>query len=154
MPKTSSYMDVAAAFTSQLATLWAGTAVGILRGTKLDRLPVDFYSIGGIEDGSHEIPTMKAGRKARQEEYNLQIEIGAIRGGASVEAAETRALELFDALENMLAADPDLGIGSTVDYSGLVCQMESFDLNAVYDAERSGWRAMMSLRVHVSVRLK
>lgn len=153
MPKTSSYLDIAEALRAQLVI--ALPDVQVMRGIKLDRNAADYISIGGIEAGSHDIPTMKAGRKDREEDYDLMVELVSSKAGASVVAAETRVFDLFDALENLLANDPSIGFKTDVtNYHGLTIQIGEYDLNSVYDEQRSGWRAMMSLRVHVNVRLR
>lgn len=152
MPAASSYIDVAAALKSQLET--ALPDIQVMRGVKLDRLQSAFIAIGGIEDGNHTIPTMRAGRKRRQEEYKLIINLVATRKGPDPVEAETKVFELFDTLEDILAEDPALGIGTTPDYVGLVCVMNDFDLDSVYDQERSGWRAMIVAKVLVTVRLQ
>lgn len=66
-----------------------------------------------IDNWNVEIPTMKAGRKQRQETYSLTVEAWVAVPGElrqdSAAAARSRAIELIDALDSLLADDPDLG---------------------------------------------
>lgn len=65
-----------------------------------------------IDDWDSDIPTMKAGRKQRQETYTLTIEAwvavpGSLRSVSAGEA-RTRAIELIDVLDSLLADEPEL----------------------------------------------
>lgn len=152
MPKNSSYIDVAAQLTTLITAALPG--VQVIRGVQLDRLRSSHILVGGLESGDHEIPTMKAGRKRRQETYLLNVSIVSVKKGPDVIEAETDAFAMFDALEDILAEDPAIGIGTTPDYVGLVCEMNEFSLDTVYDQERTGFRAMINAKVLVRVRLQ
>jgi hypothetical protein len=63
-------------------------------------------------DVDSQIPTMKAGRKQRAETYTVRVTVWVFRPDLTVEGAEeceTRAFELFESIENVLADDPSLG---------------------------------------------
>jgi hypothetical protein len=59
-----------------------------------------------------DIPTMKAGRKQRQESYDVTVEAWVGKPGelreASATAARTRAIELIDAIDDLLADTPEV----------------------------------------------
>lgn len=61
------------------------------------------------------IPTIKAGRKQRQESYEIDVTLFSFRPdltAAGAQTAETRGMELLAGLENVLATDPKLGLTS------------------------------------------
>lgn len=62
----------------------------------------------------HTVPTMKAGRKTRDEEYVQQLIIEVHGHGDSQETVDTRAWALLAEVENVFADDPNLGIPDTV----------------------------------------
>jgi hypothetical protein len=65
-----------------------------------------------VESWDVEIPTMKAGRKQRQETYTVTLEAWVAKPGLlrseSANAARTRAIEIIDAVDSFLADDPQL----------------------------------------------
>lgn len=65
-----------------------------------------------ITEWTLEIPTMKAGRKQRQESYVVTVECWVAKPGAlrSVAAgqARTRAIQIIDAVDSLLANTPKL----------------------------------------------
>lgn len=65
-----------------------------------------------VDNWDVEIPTMKAGRKQRQESYDVTVEAWVGKKGelraASATAARTRAIELIDAIDSLLADDPEV----------------------------------------------
>ena len=65
-----------------------------------------------VENWDLEIPTMKAGRKQRQETYTVSLEAWVAKPGLlraeSASAARTRAVEIIDAVDSFLADDPAL----------------------------------------------
>jgi len=66
------------------------------------------------------IPSMKAGRKLRQEEFTQDCVIWVIQPGGSPEDAatpEARAYTIYGELESALADDPQLGIGTTLQWA-------------------------------------
>ena len=65
-----------------------------------------------VESWDLEIPTMKAGRKQRQETYTVTVEAWVAKKGElradSATAARTRAIELIDEIDEFLAETPSL----------------------------------------------
>lgn len=65
-----------------------------------------------VADWDVDIPTMKAGRKQRHETYTVTVEAWVAKPGALREAsageARTRAVQLIDAVDSLLADDPEL----------------------------------------------
>lgn len=69
--------------------------------------------IGGeVTSWDVDIPTMKAGRKQRQETYTVTLEAWVAQPGKlraeSANAARTRAVEIIDSVDSFLADDPEL----------------------------------------------
>lgn len=63
----------------------------------------------------HDIPTIKAGRKQRQESYTVPVTVWTFRPDLSASAAatvESEAFTLFGLLEDELADDPQGGVTS------------------------------------------
>lgn len=58
--------------------------------------------------GNHRIPVMTSGRKHREEEVSIDVVVAVLKARGTSQAAEERAWELLDALENVLADDPTL----------------------------------------------
>lgn len=143
----SSYNDVAQALLDSLS------AVGgfkVMRGVQLQSAGDEWIAIGGIEDGHHEIPTMKTGRKRREETYKLIANVSVVRGGRDPASAETRAIEIMTEVEDLLADSPNLGL---VQYPTMRITLDEFDLDSFMDESRAGWRTMMVLKLLVQVRL-
>jgi len=63
----------------------------------------------GDATGSHRIPVFKAGRKAREERYSVEVVIAVAKDRGQVSDSEGRAFELLEAVENVVADDPTLG---------------------------------------------
>lgn len=70
-------------------------------------------------DVNHDIPTIKAGRKARQENYEIPLTVWVFRPDLSADGAQTceaRAFALLDPIEDLFADDPTIGLGTTVQW--------------------------------------
>lgn len=71
------------------------------------------------------IPTLKAGRKGREETFTVVASIQVARGGqnaAAAEATELRGFELLAEVDGLLADDPSLGgavVGPTLRWDGV-----------------------------------
>lgn len=65
-----------------------------------------------VENWDVEIPTMKAGRKQRQESYDVTVEAWVAKPGElreeSATTARTRAIEIIDAIDDLLADTPEI----------------------------------------------
>ena len=70
--------------------------------------------IVGLARGRHEIATIKAGRQVRDETYTVEVIASVISSEGTVKAAEDRAHVLIAEVEEALADDPKLGIGTTI----------------------------------------
>lgn len=109
----------------------------------------DNVLIGGVEKGSHVYPVMRAGRKPRDEQYMLIVNINCVRVGVSEPTdAETRAFELLGSLENLLAENPGLNIGIPT----LRCNMEEFEADSFME-DQGGWRCIIVAKILVQCRL-
>lgn len=151
---SSSYVDACESLRSILTTVLAATKTQVYRGVRMDRVPPEFVAIGGIEEGNHNYPVMKAGRKKRDESYKLITNVVAIRGGADPADAEAKAMELFGIIEDTIASDPSMGLSAPpYSYHNPVCVMEEFELDSFYDDSRNGWRTVVVAKIRVNVRL-
>lgn len=102
-------------------------------------------------DLDSEIPTLKAGRKQRQESYRVRVTVWSFRPELTVADAaecELRAFEMAGEIEDVLADDPRLGLGVGVIQSAEVESIAStlFPFNA-------GWACELGIDVAVRARL-
>jgi hypothetical protein len=105
---------------SLLATaLAADTAVQVLYAYPPDPSGTPDIVCLGNATADVEIPTMVAGRKRRDESYTLTVVVEHVGEGESQETADTRCLVLFGKVEDALADDPNLAIGSTIFWAQL-----------------------------------
>lgn len=100
-------------------------------------------------DVDSQIPTMKAGRKQRAETYSVRVTVWVFRPDLNVEGAEeceTRAFELFESIEDVLANDPTLG---STDVQLATIQRFSSTLFPF----ASGWACELGIDLAVEARL-
>lgn len=100
-------------------------------------------------DVDQEIPTIKAGRKQRQEEYTLRATVWVFRPdltAAGAEAVETQAFTVAGLLEDVLADDPQAGIGAVQ-----LIAVETI-ISTLFPFEK-GWACELGLDLNVRARL-
>ena len=69
----------------------------------------------GKVTGRHDISSIKAGRKNRDETYDLDVVVSVLGStDGKLETAETRAFALLAEIEGELADDPRIGLAPTV----------------------------------------
>lgn len=147
MVTTSTYPIVA----HKLQTLLSQELVGVqvLRGFSPKLMRQDNVLIGGVEKGSHTLPVMRAGRKPRDEQYLLILNVNCIRTGVSEPTTvEARAFELLSALEDVLAEYPGLDLGIPT----LRCNIEEFECDSFME-DQGGWRCVIVAKILVQCRL-
>lgn len=103
-------------------------------------------------DATQQIPTIKAGRKQRQEDYTVRVTVWSFRPDLNVEAAatcEADAFAIFDSIEDVLADDPRIGLAPTVVQYLAVESVAStlFPFNG-------GWACELAADVAVKARLQ
>lgn len=121
--------------------------VQVLRGAPMKLMGSDNILIGGIEKGSHVFATARPGRRTRDEQYWLVVNITCKRASSDPTLSETAALDLFAALENVVSEDASLGIDST-----LRANIEEFEMDSFVE-DAGGWRTLLVAKVQVRVRL-
>ena len=89
------------------------TGVQVTRGHPGNELESEAIIVG-MARGRHEIATIEAGRQTRDETYTVEVIASVISSTGTVKAAEDRAHALIAEVEEALADDPQLGIGSTI----------------------------------------
>lgn len=99
--------------------------------------------------GTRGYAAMRAGRKPRQEEYQVDLYCVAIRAGATAEKAETEAFALSATVENALAEDPTLGGLLVEAWAG-----EADFTSLTFIAGNEGWGCEVKLSVAISARLR
>ena len=68
---------------------------------------------------TNEIPVMRSGRKKTDERYTVQVVIEVKGEGLTQLGADTRCVELFGEVEDIIADDPNLGMSSTIHWARL-----------------------------------
>lgn len=104
---------------------------------------------GAVKDWAQEIPTIKAGRKQRQETYTLEVIIWVAKPELTSETAKTvvdRALLLADVVDDALANDVQVG---ELNVQWAMLAKREMDL-VPYE---SGWGAQIVLSVEAHARL-
>lgn len=87
--------------------------------------------VGDVPSGAQRVPTLKAGRKAREEKYPIEVVVAVLAAGGTLSAAETRAFVLLSSVEDVVADDPSLG-----GVAGLIhATAGTFDVTSGYTAE-------------------
>lgn len=102
-------------------------------------------------DMDSQIPTIKAGRKQRQEEYTVRVTVWVFRPdltSADAETCEARAFEVWDDLEDELADDPQIGIPTVVNQHVAVQNLAS-----TLFPFQTGWACELSIDLRVRARL-
>lgn len=101
-------------------------------------------------DVSSQIPTIKAGRKQRQEEYTIRVTVWSFRPeltSADAQTCEQRAFTIAASVENVLADDPKLGLAGAIQYS----EIES--VASTLFPFQAGWACELAIDVAVRARL-
>lgn len=102
-------------------------------------------------DARHEVPTIKAGRKQRQEEYPVRVTVWVFRPDltpADAATCEARAFVIAGLIESVLAADPTLGLAQ-----GVVQHLTVGELASTLFPFKSGWACELAVDVQVRARL-
>ena len=112
MPTSTTVPDFLAAIVPLIAAELPGVQVSpVWPGPDVTEDETVFMG-DAVENWDVEIPTMKAGRKQRQESYDVTVEAWVGKQGqlreASATAARTRAIELIDVIDSMLANTPEI----------------------------------------------
>jgi len=137
---------------SELATVMVGTGengkdVNVVDGADYSAMYSDEIWVQDIKDGLTRIPVMRAGRKKREETYQLVIKVRTVR----VDRRDSRVAVFahFAAVEDWLANNPGLGLNiptlraTTIDWS--------FESN--YEEGNRGWRSTITISPTIESRL-
>lgn len=98
--------------------------------------------------GASEVATIRAGRKARQERYTLDVWIDLDAVGPDAQTASERAWALFGELEDILADDPTVGVAGV-----LWAVLGDYTETLMFDEARRGWGSLLRAGVDVEARL-
>ncbi len=102
-------------------------------------------------DQTSQIPTIKTGRKARQENYTVRLTVWSFMPEeTSDEAAkcEARAFEILGPIEDALADDPRIGLAPA-----LLQRTEIEDVASTLFPFKSGWACELAVDIAVFARL-
>lgn len=100
--------------------------------------------------GDSTVPTIKAGRKQREESYDLEIVVwvfhNAGTAATAAQSAEVRAFELMQSVDDYLADDPRAGL-TTIQWA----RLGAFDSQLA--PSDKGWACAHSRTISVAARL-
>ena len=149
---TSSIPVVYDALMENITTLTRGMAQGgrdveVVFAMRADNRTTDDVHIGDIEDHVAAVPTSKSGRKARDEEYYVVINVFCARHTAY--EASMACMEIHKVISNWLAENIDLGLN----LPGLRVLESRSSLNMTYDSTQD-YRAHFTMRPFVQCRLR
>lgn len=102
-------------------------------------------------DLSSSIPTIKAGRKQRQEEYTVRVTVWTYRPdltSADAKTCETEAFTTLADIEDVFANDPRIGLGATV-----VQYAEIESVASTLFPFQAGWACELAIDIAVRARL-
>lgn len=119
----------------------------VWRGAPINRAGREAIFIGGVETGTQTIPVARAGRKHRDEEYFLIVNINVSKDGVEPTSAEQRAFELFSRLEDLVYEDVTLGLNEPT----LRAEWSEYECDSYQDDP--GWRCIIVAKLRVRVRL-
>lgn len=100
------------------------------------------------------IPTIKAGRKQRQESYTVEATIQSYRSDLTVAdavTAEAWAFSILDKLDDLLADDPQIGLTS-IQWARLG-DVEIVGQGPIPNPSGSGWLMLLLASINVQARL-
>lgn len=103
-------------------------------------------------DGTSEIPTIKAGRKQRQEDYTVRVTVWSFRPDLTSDGAqecETSAFAMFSEIEDVLADDPQIGLAATAVQAVTVASYAS-----TLFPFKTGWACQLAVDLRVQARLQ
>ena len=101
-------------------------------------------------DGTSEDPTIKAGRRQRQETYTVPVTAWSFRPDLTAEGAETAEADAFDlakTVEDVLADNVTLGLGPAVHRAFIA------DVASTLFPFQKGWACELVVQVEVTARL-
>ena len=148
MSSTSSVITIKQALKAQLQAAIGATPT-VYYSHPGAELGVEVIYLGDAREGEHEIPTLKAGRKRREESYVIPVVFEIAKPGTDASEAETRAFALFAYLENLLANTPGLGSADAT----LRTRVRGWTSSCTFTESTRGWRCQLIVDMLVENRL-
>jgi hypothetical protein len=139
---------VKAALVSQLSTLPALSGVQITYADPGDTARKESIWCGTVRDADHEPVALKAGRRRREENYELLVHVEVMGTRLTPQRTEERATALALVVEEHLADNPNL----SGEVPGLLFAVVG-GLEMTTDQTTAGPRTFMSIRINVKSRL-
>lgn len=134
---------------TQLVTLLTAelTGIQVTYGEPGDAIEREAVFVGNAR-GRHDIAGIKAGRKARHEEFTVDVYFQVEDPDGTQEVAELRAWTLAKELEDLLADDPHIGLSpADVEWA------KAGDFESLASRHDMGARAGVRLQVECRTRL-
>lgn len=150
MPSTTTTVpDFLEAFVPLLAAALPGVQVSpVWPGPEATEDETVFLG-DSVDNWDVAIPTAKAGRKQRQESYDVTVEAWVGKQGElreeSATASRSRAIELIDAIDNLLADEPE--IIASIQHARLTAR------SATLVPFSKGWACQATATITVEARL-
>lgn len=112
-----------------------------------DAREADSIYLGEVRRDSS-IPTLRAGRKTREERFTIDVWVDCAGDGPTAQTASERAWGYVGELEDILADDPSLGLTAPFRVVGT-----SGDENLFFDEARRGFGSLIRVGVECETRL-
>ncbi len=110
MTRTSVRGQVRAALTARLAAKTELAGVKIMNGVNPKEYETETVAVTKVTGSDAGIRDMRAGRKARRDNFEIEVSFWTGKQGQTALEAMDRAEALFAPLEDVLADDPFLGV--------------------------------------------
>lgn len=111
-PTTSS---VPAVTDAVIGVLTAAVGFDVFEAWPGPEATAEMVFLSGVEWDEYRVPTIKTGRKARQEDYRLKFEVWVVlaedTSPGRPKVSRDRAFELFGLVEDAFSEDPSVGLG-------------------------------------------
>jgi len=117
MASTSTLVTVKSAIVSLLQAALPGVQVSYSHPNEPEAHG-EFVFLG-FAQSTNTVPVMRGGRKKTDETYTVQVVVEVKGEGLAQLAADIRCMELFAEVENIIADDPNLGLGNDIHWARL-----------------------------------
>lgn len=147
MATSSTIPTAKAALVSLIGAALSGVQVKYGRPAD-NQLERECVYVGDVT-GSSRVPTMRAGRKPREETYSVEVVVAVLMLEGEVTEAEARAFTLLTEVEDVVADDPTLGIAAATGFF----QATAGGFDVVSDLTQEGPACVIRFNVDCKARL-
>jgi hypothetical protein len=133
--------------TTQLQAASALSGVQVSYAEPGESMRRECVYLGDIDSGSQEAESFSTGTRRRIEDFTLDVFV-AVQGKPTAASAETRAVALANAVDAVIADDPQLGGLASLTF----CEVDGMSMTT-NEAGVDGAHCVVTVRVHAKARL-